>query len=493
MSGRVAAIAAGRRRPASRPRLRRRRDRRRLEVGRRRAHLAAGVRRPAGGVDRRRWPSTRSNPTMVWVGTGEGNPRNSVSVGNGVYRSLDGGRTWKHLGLGEDRAHPPHRPPPARPRHRLGGGARPGLGREPRARRLQDRRRRQDLAAGALRRRADRRRRPGDRPANPNKLFAAHVGLPALAVVLPLGRPGLRPLRHPRRRRDLEAAAPRRTACPRATSAASASPSRAPTRASSTPWSRPRRTPCCAPTDGGRTWQTVNDRDDVSPRPFYYADIRVDPGRPEPRLPPGLDRRRLDRRRQDASRRLAGFARRPPRPPRDVDRPRRPRATSSRATTAGSTSAATAAPPGASSANLPLAQFYHVRSTTRRPTTSTAACRTTAPGGARARSGRTAASATTTGRRWCFGDGFDTAPDPRDPMQGYAMSQEGFLIALEPAHRRAQGHPARRRPRASGCASTGTPALALDPFEPGHDLLRQPVPPQVDATAATPGRRSAPT
>src|SRR6185436_18967675 len=40
-----------------------------------------------------------ANPDVVWVGTGEGNPRNSVSVGNGVYRSLDGGRTWKHLGL----------------------------------------------------------------------------------------------------------------------------------------------------------------------------------------------------------------------------------------------------------------------------------------------------------------------------------------------------------------------------------------------------------
>jgi len=39
------------------------------------------------------------NPDVVWVGTGEGNPRNSVSVGNGVYKSLDGGHTWQHLGL----------------------------------------------------------------------------------------------------------------------------------------------------------------------------------------------------------------------------------------------------------------------------------------------------------------------------------------------------------------------------------------------------------
>jgi len=40
-----------------------------------------------------------SNPDAVWVGSGEGNPRNSVSVGNGIYKSLDGGRTWQHLGL----------------------------------------------------------------------------------------------------------------------------------------------------------------------------------------------------------------------------------------------------------------------------------------------------------------------------------------------------------------------------------------------------------
>ncbi|HET7712182.1 MAG TPA: hypothetical protein VFL80_09665, partial [Thermoanaerobaculia bacterium] len=39
------------------------------------------------------------HPDVVWVGSGEGNPRNSVSVGNGIYRSLDGGKTWRHLGL----------------------------------------------------------------------------------------------------------------------------------------------------------------------------------------------------------------------------------------------------------------------------------------------------------------------------------------------------------------------------------------------------------
>jgi photosystem II stability/assembly factor-like uncharacterized protein len=39
------------------------------------------------------------SPDIVWAGTGEGNPRNSVSVGNGIYKSIDGGNTWQHLGL----------------------------------------------------------------------------------------------------------------------------------------------------------------------------------------------------------------------------------------------------------------------------------------------------------------------------------------------------------------------------------------------------------
>jgi len=39
------------------------------------------------------------NPNIVWVGTGEATPRNSVGVGRGVYLTIDGGKTWKFLGL----------------------------------------------------------------------------------------------------------------------------------------------------------------------------------------------------------------------------------------------------------------------------------------------------------------------------------------------------------------------------------------------------------
>ena len=40
-----------------------------------------------------------SDHNVVWLGSGEGDPRNSVSYGDGVYRSTDGGATWTHLGL----------------------------------------------------------------------------------------------------------------------------------------------------------------------------------------------------------------------------------------------------------------------------------------------------------------------------------------------------------------------------------------------------------
>lgn len=45
----------------------------------------------------------QKNPSEIWVGTGEGNPRNSVSSGYGVYKTIDGGKSWKFMGLGETR------------------------------------------------------------------------------------------------------------------------------------------------------------------------------------------------------------------------------------------------------------------------------------------------------------------------------------------------------------------------------------------------------
>lgn len=44
-----------------------------------------------------------TNENVVWVGTGEANPRNDVTYGDGVYKTTDGGKTWKNLGLTKTR------------------------------------------------------------------------------------------------------------------------------------------------------------------------------------------------------------------------------------------------------------------------------------------------------------------------------------------------------------------------------------------------------
>ncbi|MBT8219107.1 MAG: hypothetical protein KJP00_04755, partial [Bacteroidia bacterium] len=41
----------------------------------------------------------QKNPDIIYVGTGEGNPRNSQNSGRGMFKSMDGGKTWQHLGL----------------------------------------------------------------------------------------------------------------------------------------------------------------------------------------------------------------------------------------------------------------------------------------------------------------------------------------------------------------------------------------------------------
>ena len=108
-----------------------------------------------------------SDPSIVYVGTGEPNNRQSSSWGNGVYRSLDGGQTWTHLGLAETHhigriaVHP--RNPDVAYVAALGRLWGPQQGARP----LPDRGRRAHLDAEQVRGRGHGRRGRGHRPAEP--------------------------------------------------------------------------------------------------------------------------------------------------------------------------------------------------------------------------------------------------------------------------------------------------------------------------------------
>ena len=80
----------------------------------------------------------QSNPDVVYIGGGETQFRGNIIQGDGVYKTTDGGVKWDHLAdLRDSQAIARLRVHPDQLRHRLRGGARPGLQRPSAARHLQ--------------------------------------------------------------------------------------------------------------------------------------------------------------------------------------------------------------------------------------------------------------------------------------------------------------------------------------------------------------------
>jgi hypothetical protein len=60
-----------------------------------------------------------SNPNIIYVGSGEGLQRPDLSVGDGIYKSVDAGKTWTHLGLRDGQQIPQIAVDPHNPDHLL--------------------------------------------------------------------------------------------------------------------------------------------------------------------------------------------------------------------------------------------------------------------------------------------------------------------------------------------------------------------------------------
>jgi photosystem II stability/assembly factor-like uncharacterized protein len=216
------------------------------------------------------------NPDIVWVGTGEGNPRNSAGVGRGLFKSIDGGRTWMAVGFeGSERIHRviTH---PSDPDVVYIGVLGPAWsdGEERGVYRTQDggesweRVLWQNERTGAADLVMD--------PANPDKLFAAMWEFRRDPWFLTSGGPGSGLFRtndggDSWTRVTADDGFPRGMLGRIGVGIAASDPNVVYALVEA------EQSALVRSTDGGFSWTTINDESGIVPRPFYYADLRVDP------------------------------------------------------------------------------------------------------------------------------------------------------------------------------------------------------------------------
>ncbi len=146
-----------------------------------------------------------SNPSIVWVGTGEADNRQSNFIrGDGVYRSLDAGRSWQKMGLEESRhvgkivIHPtdPNIVYVAAAGHLWGSNTERGVFKTTDGGKTWNKVLFRDASTGAIDLAMDAR--------NPEVVFRGALSAPAQGLGLQWRRPGQRHLPHHRWRRQLD-------------------------------------------------------------------------------------------------------------------------------------------------------------------------------------------------------------------------------------------------------------------------------------------------
>jgi photosystem II stability/assembly factor-like uncharacterized protein len=409
----------------------------------------------------------QSNPDVVWVGTGEGNPRNSVSIGNGVYRTPDGGKTWTHLGLDETEhihrivLHPnnPNIAWVAAMGQLWGENAERGVFKTVDGGKTWRKVLYVDPRTGAADLIAD--------PGNPNKLFAALWDYRRWPWFFRSGGPGSGLYvsydgGETWKRYQEEDGLPKGDLGRIGLAISRSNPNIVYALVEA------EKSALLRSDDGGNTWKKVSEDQRTAERPFYYADIKVDPVWPN-RIYNLTARLMVS---EDSGKNFDMLGR-----SREVHgdyhalwiNPKDP----NHIVTGSDGGLAISRDRGETwqfVSTLPVGQFYHVAVDMERPYNVYGGLQ---DNGSWRGPSATWGSAGLRNANWepvGGGDGFDTRPDPRDSMTGYSMSQGGELVRWNLRTREQKPiQPPEPKP-GSGLEplrfnwNTG---LGLDPFEPG--------------------------
>ncbi|MGZ5432820.1 MAG: VPS10 domain-containing protein, partial [Thermoanaerobaculia bacterium] len=404
------------------------------------------------------------SPDLVWVGTGEGNPRNSMSVGNGIYKSSDGGRTWQHLGL--DKTERIHRivTHPTDPNivwvaamgQAWGQNADRGIFKTTDGGKTWTKVLYVNDKTGAADLIID--------PGNPNKLFAAMWEYRRWPWFFNSGGPGsglfvTNDGGATWKRMTEEDGMPKGNLGRIGLAIARSSPSIVYALVEA------EKSALLRSDDGGRKWTAVNTEYNVANRPFYYADIRVDPADPN-RVYNVYSLVSLSTDGGKSFRTLIPFAKIHPDYHAFWINPNDP----THIYAGNDGGVAESRDRGASwrfIATLPLAQYYHIAVDNDVPYNVYGGMQDNGSWKGPNTTWETAGIRNWDWQEVGFGDGFGTVPVLTDPMVGYAMSQEGHLMRwnLRTGERKTI-RPAPPATDDKDLRFNWNAAIATDPFDP---------------------------
>ncbi len=404
----------------------------------------------------------QTSPEIVWVGTGEGNPRNSVSIGNGIYKSLDGGNTWQHLGLEKTERihrialHPrdPNVAWVAAMGQAWGQNADRGVFKTVDGGKTWSKVLYVNERTGAADLALD--------PENPNKLFAAMWEFQRWPWFFNSGGPGSG--LHVTydggatwKRFTEEDGMPKGNLGRIGIGIARSSPSVVYALVEA------EKSALLRSDDGGRKWTAVNTEHNVASRPFYYADFRVDPKDPN-RLYNVATLISLSTDGGRSFKTLVPFAKIHPDYHALWIDPNDPM----RMYSGNDGGVAESKDRGLSWRyvnTLPLAQYYHIAVDDERPYNVYGGMQDNGSWKGPNTTWETYGIRNSDWQEVGFGDGFATLPIPNDSMTGYAMSQEGYLVRwnLRTGERKDIRPSA---PQGGSLRFNWNAAIAIDPFDP---------------------------